>query len=228
MDEKKTLSPSAAIALFDRLADMEDVAHGYPLNGCAARTHFMCLSILNSGLKPGKAWAFEGKEMLCVRMPGWQEPVLWGYHVAPTLPVLQGDGTVVDMVFDPGLFDGPVPLGDWGEIMGASPQKLQIVPHDRPPRGWDGNYSPATSVDYRTLLRASEDMALYRPLQKQPRDVFKSALRRLTAAVDSSIPACGRTWRPVDDSWAPPPLPENAAKQKSALSAYKSHVGGPA
>jgi hypothetical protein len=191
------LSLEQAIAVFDQLADMEDIAFGYADDGCHARAHLMCRKMQEMGLTPQKAWAFEGTDRLTVGING--RKLRWYFHVAPTLSVQMPDGMVRDMVIDPSLFDGPVSLKEWGDIMKAHPEKLQIVPFGAPPNGYEGDYAPGgghisiqTSSD--TDEKAAKTMKTYLGFQKsEPRKVFASQSRQQVFQAQS-VQAQGKTW----------------------------------
>ncbi|MDE2336475.1 MAG: hypothetical protein KGL10_04125 [Alphaproteobacteria bacterium] len=136
----EAVSLEDAMVLFDELADRPDIAFGYAQDGCYARAQLMCREMTERGLAPQKAWAFEGGSYLYVDMPDGKR-VRWGWHVAPALAVRMPDGKAEDMVFDPGLFDGPVTLQEWGKMIHAQPEKLQIAPFGAPPKGYPGDYT---------------------------------------------------------------------------------------
>ena len=103
------LTTAQAVALFDHLADLPHIAHGLANEGCYARAHLMCREAERLGRAPEKAWAFEGEGTLTV-LAADGRLLNWWYHVALALPVQMADGQVEKMVFDPSLFDGPVPV----------------------------------------------------------------------------------------------------------------------
>jgi hypothetical protein len=177
-----------ALKIFDQLADMEDVAFGYPYNGCEARAYILCRRMTEMGLTPGKAWAFEGKRKLCVELAG--KKYKWWFHVAPVLPIRMPDKTVQNLVIDPGLFDGPVSLKEWGDIMKTPPEKLQIVPLGVPPEGWSGDYNTRiNSSSYEADKDAGTKMRTYLAWQNAPpRPVFPSRIRQQMPK------AQGKTW----------------------------------
>lgn len=168
------LTMTEAVEIFDRLADMDDIAFGYKRDGCYARAHIMCRRMMRAGLNPGKAWAFEGKKRLQVKAPdGTLES--WWYHVAPSLKVQMPNGTIQSMVFDPGLFDGPATLHEWGEIMGAEYQNLQLLKFGERPRKDLGDYNTYLDTDSKSDKNASKKMMEYRSYQpKHQRILFAS------------------------------------------------------
>lgn len=139
--EKAPLTLDKAVEIFDLLADMQDIAFGYKRDGCYARAHIMCRRLVEMGLSASKAWAFEGKKSLRFVSPEGNK-THWCYHVAAALSVQMPGGGIQDVVLDPSLFDGPVSLKEWGDIMAASPEKLQIVPFGIAPQGWKHDYQP--------------------------------------------------------------------------------------
>jgi hypothetical protein len=202
------------IEIFDQLADMEDIAFGYADDGCHARAHLMCRKMQGMGLTPQKAWAFEkDNDRLTVGING--RKLRWWFHVAPALPVQMPDGTVQDMVIDPSLFDGPVSLKEWGDIMKAHPEKLQIVPFGVAPDGYGGDYIPGRMHVATTSSDTDEDATkitkTYLGFQKsEPRKVFASQSRQQIVQTQS-IQTQGKTWVSI----AVPPV-DTAPEKKTA------------
>lgn len=181
-----------AILIFDMLADMEDIAFGYAADGCYARAHLMCCKLIEQNLMPKKAWAFEGEKNLTVKAPSGT--LKWWYHVAPVLSIEMPDKTVQDMVLDPALFDGPVSLQEWGKIMNAPPDKVQIVPFGVAPIGHGGDYDLENKTLPETDRQAEYMMKKYLGLQKkEPRKVFPSQSRQQSLQAQGGQ-AQGKTW----------------------------------
>lgn len=190
-----------ALALFDQLADLDHISFGYPHNGCTARTHIMCRLMSDAGLAPAKAWAFETRnKMLEVTLPG-DTVIRWSYHVAPALPVRMPDNSVEHLIFDPGLFDGPVPLQEWGKIMQAEEKNLQIAKINETPKPWPGFYDRYIEWPETADRNARQMMEEYLYMQKLPRSVFPSQTRRQFA---EAPPLRGKTWKLIAGH---PPLP---------------------
>ena len=188
-----------ALELFDDLADRSDIAFGYPNDGCYARAHKMCSRMMSMDLSPKKAWAFEGKgfkEWLHVEMPDGKK-VEWSFHVAPALSVQMPDGTVQDLVLDPGIFDGPVTLQEWGEVIHAAPENLQIALFGLAPEGHKGTYIPDSPMlnDYADT-RAEETMRTYLDWQGiAPRVVFPTRMRKQFCQMQPVLfQQQGKTW----------------------------------
>ncbi len=182
-----------ALEIFDLLADRRDIAFGYTYDGCHSRAHIMCRAMMDMGLTPKKAWAFEGKKYLCIQKPAGGEQKWW-YHVAPVLSVLMPGGKVQDMVIDPGLFDGPVTLKEWGDIMEAQTDKLQIVPFGVSPEGHNGDFTPYVKTTANTDKEAEIKMESYLKLQGAlPRLVYPSQSRQRLAR-KQAVQSQGATW----------------------------------
>lgn len=188
-----------ALALFDQLADLAHVAFGYPHNGCSARAHIMCRIMTDAGLAPAKAWAFESDaKMLEITLSG-DAVIRWSYHVAPALPVRMPDDSVEHLIFDPGLFDGPVSLREWGKVMQAEEKSLQIAKTHQTPKPWPGFYDRYTQWPESADRNAQHMMEEYLYMQRLPRCVFPSQTRRQFA----EAPQQGKTWRVIAEH---PPL----------------------
>ncbi|MCE9508067.1 MAG: hypothetical protein K8R48_07120 [Alphaproteobacteria bacterium] len=206
------LSLEKAIEIFDHLADMEDIAFGYAVDGCYARAHLMGRKMQEMGLTPKKAWAFEGDDKLTVGIDG--QKLRWWFHVAPALSVQMPDGTVQDMVIDPSLFDGPVSLKEWGDIMKADPEKLQIAAFDAPPAGYTGAYCPHGAISDNSDEKAKKTMETYLNRQRTPpRKVFASESRQQVSQMQNTqSQAQGKTWVSI----AAPETPTDTSPEKKA------------
>ena len=82
------------------------------------------------GVTPSKAWAFGD---LRVKTAGPYGDVRWGYHVAPSIPVTQPDGSTQMMVIDPSIAKEPVTVKRWAEIMNSTEAKTQVTAQGDPP-----------------------------------------------------------------------------------------------
>lgn len=191
-----------AIDLFDQLADMDDIAFGYAKDGCYARAHIMCRRMIDADLTPSKAWSSDGLEDgsdLVVNCEDGSE-VKWGWHVAPALPVILDDGSVIDMVFDPSLFDGPVSTEEWASIMNTSKEKVSVAAFGSAPPGQGGNYGLWANMNDNTDKEAAATMVSYLGHQKaNQRTVFPSQSRQQMIETQqlpsSQSQLCGRTWK---------------------------------
>lgn len=120
------VSPARAQELFDAVAFQSCnpltvpppcIPFMYPDDGCWARAHSMCRTMLALGATPRKLW-------IQAVPPGWlrvntrNNPrcfVEWPWHVAPTLCVM-GDRGRQEMVLDPSIFTTPVTVAEWVAI----------------------------------------------------------------------------------------------------------------
>jgi hypothetical protein len=194
-EKSSVLSLDKAVEIFDLLADRTDIAFGYSRDGCYARAHIMCRTLIDMGLAPKKAWAFEGQKSLCVEKPD-KTNQMWCFHVAPVLSVEMPDGKIQNMVLDPSLFDGPVSLKEWGDIMHASPDKLQVAPFGVVPEGRYGDYTPHSMTSSETDKEAAEKMKEYLQWQgSAPRIVFSSQSRQQACQMPGiQLRTQGMTW----------------------------------
>jgi hypothetical protein len=124
-----------AAVIFAEFAEDDSLALRFPADGCYARTHIMVRRLLERGLVPGKVWAFAASvtDLLwteTVDHPAGQ--VRWGYHVAPVLLVRVAAGQSQEMVIDPILFDGLVPIEVWRMALHDTPRLVRTVPGEPP------------------------------------------------------------------------------------------------
>ena len=155
-----------AVAIFAQFATDEELALRYPGDGCYARTHIMVQQLVEQGLAPSKVWAFAGSFTDLLWTETRDHPdgrVRWGYHVAPVLLVGVPDGGNQEMVFDPILFDRPVPVLDWLIALHDTPTEVRTA-HGEPPlpeRGGSG-YWPGPDPHEGADLHARETLEDYR------------------------------------------------------------------
>jgi Glutaminase len=129
------IEPDRAAAIFLEFAASEELALRFPADGCYARTHLMVKRMLGQGFAPSKVWAFAASraDLLWTETPHHPNGrVQWGYHVAPILMVRGPDGTPREMVFDPLLFDYPVPLEEWRIALHDTPILIYTAPGEPP------------------------------------------------------------------------------------------------
>lgn len=101
--------------LFREFKQNPNIAFKYPIDGCYARATEMAAMAEGQDISMGKVYA-EGK--LQVKIANKKHPVVqWGWHVAPVVFVEQPDGKTELMVFDPSLFDRPVTVEEWKNVM---------------------------------------------------------------------------------------------------------------
>jgi hypothetical protein len=121
------LTMDQAERAFALMAAQDDIAFAYVIDGCYSRAHLMVQRLRALGYNPGKVWAFGHGEQLYARTV--HDPrgfITWNWHVAPTLPVRDPVyGHVVDLVIDPSLFSGPVPVHRWRDAMRRTPRSKE-------------------------------------------------------------------------------------------------------
>ena len=122
------ITPERAQEVFDALAANPDIPFDYPPDCCYARATEMARMMDQMGVESGKVWTYASPRGALVPMASRNQPVRfppgrrgqqvkWGYHVAPTVDVIQPDGSVQKMVMDPSLTRGPVTIAEWNRIM---------------------------------------------------------------------------------------------------------------
>jgi len=130
------IDPEQATAIFAEFTAAGDLALRFRADGCYARTHVMVQRLLERGLAPSKLWAFASStaDLLWAETPDHPDGLVhWSYHVAPVL-VVRGPGSDSrEMVFDPLLFDKPVPVDEWRSALHDTPDLVRTVPGE-PPR----------------------------------------------------------------------------------------------
>ena len=107
------ISEKHADYLFEYLSNLSHIPFDYPEDGCFARAHAMVRELDDLGINSAKSF-IEGN----LRVETDKSPkgyVKWSYHVAPTILVYK-NGKVVPYIFDPSIFDKPVPVEEWHKI----------------------------------------------------------------------------------------------------------------
>ncbi len=111
------MSPEKAQEYFDRFKNQPDIPFDYPVDCCYTRAQRMVDQISAAGSPCGKVWNYASghpKPTLTYysdKVPGGKGH--WVYHVAPTVPVTQANGSVRNMVIDPSTQTGPVTIEKW-------------------------------------------------------------------------------------------------------------------
>jgi Glutaminase len=160
------IEPEQATAIFAEFAAADDLALRFPADGCYARAHLMVGRMLGRGLVPSKVWAFAAStsDLLWTETPNHPDGrVQWGYHVAPVLVVRSPDGDAQEMVFDPILFDRPVPVDEWRSALHDTPTlvRTSLGEPPLPARGGSG-YWPGPDPLEGTDVHARETLEEYR------------------------------------------------------------------
>lgn len=156
------VSPEAAQKAFDELKARDDIPFDYPTDCCYSRAHEMCRTLQEKNVPCGKVWNYAhdfdaGGASLHVPTPNSPSGAVdWRYHVAPTVPVTQPDGSVRDMVMDPSMFDKPVPVEEWVKAQNdptSIVRKTDSTPYFTTPTGADSMTDPDFSEAHQQLAR---------------------------------------------------------------------------
>ena len=140
------LTEKQAQEWFDQFKARPDIPWNYPNDCCYNRAHVMAQDLDKAGVKVGKAWNYAPSNSEALRVDTPNDPkgyVEWGYHVAPTVPVMGSDGKVRDMVMDPSIAPGPVTPQQWKQMQGQAGSELVQTDADPYYRAKDGRSIPA-------------------------------------------------------------------------------------
>jgi hypothetical protein len=163
---QEVIDADRAVAIFAEFAAAEDLALRFPADGCYARTQVMVGRLLDKGQAPSKIWAFAAglSDLLWTETPHHPDgKVHWGYHVAPILRVRGPDGGTEELVFDPLLFDRPVPVEEWRNALHDTPTlvRTSLAEPPLPERGGSG-YWPGPDPLEGPDVHARETLEEYR------------------------------------------------------------------
>jgi len=155
-----------AAVIFAEFAAAAELALRFPADGCYARTHVMVQRLIGRGLAPAKVWAFAAGVTDLLRVETPHHPggrVQWAYHVAPALLVHRPDGGAQEMVFDPLLFDRPVPVDEWRRALHDTPTLVRTAPGEPPlPERGGSGYWPGPDPLEGPDVHAHETLEDYR------------------------------------------------------------------
>lgn len=141
-----SLTEKQAQEWFDKFKARKDIPWNYPNDCCYNRAHVMALELQAAGVTVGKAWNYAPSLDKPLRVATADDPagyVEWGYHVAPTVPVRDADGNVVQMVIDPSIASGPITPEQWKALQGQPDSTLVLTNADPYYRAADGRTVPA-------------------------------------------------------------------------------------
>jgi hypothetical protein len=129
---KGALTQEQAQERFDEFKCREDIPWNYPNDCCYNRAHVMATELKAGGVDVGKVWNYAPLPHLGNRLRVYTENdpekyVEWGYHVAPTVPVIDSKGTVIRMVIDPSITDAPLTPEQWKALQGQSHSTLVLT-----------------------------------------------------------------------------------------------------
>lgn len=119
-ENKEQLNPSIltekeAQKLWSEFKSLDYIPYEYATDGCYARATALSHYAEKKGYDMAKIFA-EGRLIAKLENNPYKESAMWDWHVAPVLYV-QIDGKPVLHVFDPSLFDKPVPVDTWVDKM---------------------------------------------------------------------------------------------------------------
>lgn len=124
------LTSAQAQAWFDKFKARTDIPWNYPNDCCYNRAHVMAQELKAAGVDVGKAWNYAPSNSSALRVSTPNDPkgyVEWGYHVAPTVPVLNADGSTQPMVLDPSIASGPITPAEWKAMQGQPGSDLVLT-----------------------------------------------------------------------------------------------------
>lgn len=118
------LTPNEANALFTKFMARTDIPFRYIKEGCYARAHKMARIMDEEGIISGKAF-LEGH--LVVDGGEFFGKTRWGYHVA-SLVYVKKNNELIPTIFDPSLFNEPVPYSQWKALINKNAQT--VITHE--------------------------------------------------------------------------------------------------
>ncbi|WP_127716280.1 protein-glutamine glutaminase family protein [Halobacteriovorax sp. HLS] len=143
---KKTISIDRAKELFNKAKARKDIAWNYTFDGCYARAHLMARMFEEEGVHVDKAW-LRGS----LQIPSGTPQQTWGYHVAPLVHIENDDGSVVEMIIDPSVAQGPIGPSEWAAMMKVDLNQSDKVSYPTPinTKKYSGSsYTVTNSVPY--------------------------------------------------------------------------------
>jgi hypothetical protein len=126
---KGALTQQQAQARFDKFKAREDIPWNYPNDCCYNRAHVMAEKLQAEGVDVGKVWNYAPSPNIgnLLRVSTMNDPkgyVEWGYHVAPTIPVMNSQGRMSRMVLDPSIANTPITPDQWKALQGQPTSNL--------------------------------------------------------------------------------------------------------
>lgn len=145
--QKPTLNEKEAKSWFDHFKqDRKDIPFDYPVDCCYTRAREMAKEMTDKGVSVRKAWNYaRNPKIPTLHVPTSNVPsgsVNWVYHVAPVVSVEGPDGKVQDMIIDPSMSDGPIPIEQWKSMQNDPQSKLELTSSDPYYRAPDGTLVP--------------------------------------------------------------------------------------
>lgn len=159
------VTPQQAHQIFKRLQSLRSLDF-FNSEGCELRAHFMTAAIFDQRVVARRAWAMRaGKaDNLYVDFDGGSRQ-RWQMHTAPVISVRLENGQCHDAVLDPGIFDGPATLQEWGAALHAKAGMVVVTDCFAEPVFAEGKtLKKGTSVDFYPV---TPDMGAYFQAEKQ-------------------------------------------------------------
>lgn len=110
--EISVIDEDKALDMFRSFRNDPEMGYGYRIDGCYARASRMAKAAEKQGITFGKVFA-EGRLQVLSRPPERPGAINWEFHVAPVVFVKKTDGSTELRVFDPVLFEKPIPVSQW-------------------------------------------------------------------------------------------------------------------
>ncbi len=107
------ISEQDALKAFAFVSAQPQIPFAFTDDGCYARAHEMALLLEMRGILSKKVFVY-GE----LAAKGKYGSAHWKYHVAPLVQVRRANGEVQKMIFDPSLFNTPMPIGSWFTTVG--------------------------------------------------------------------------------------------------------------
>jgi hypothetical protein len=134
-EAKFAVSSIKASEFFMKMASNTRLRWDYVQDYCFARAEVMAHEMKLMGTLPGKAWLFadtKGDQQLQPQaLENFNPEMTWKYHVAPTIPVLFGNGAR-RMVVDPSVAKGVLTPEEWFGLM-RSPGEMKLARYGEAP-----------------------------------------------------------------------------------------------
>jgi len=126
---KGALTEQEAKLWFDDFKSRKEIPWDYPNDCCYNRAHVMARELQAVGVDVHKVWNYAPSPSIAssLRVSTPHDPkgyVEWGYHVAPTVPVMDTKGNVGRMVIDPSIANAPITADQWKALQGQPLSKL--------------------------------------------------------------------------------------------------------
>lgn len=170
-----------AIEMFDEIVEKYSSLFNDLRSGCYCRAHVICDYLFDKSIKPKKAWVYGDCNEIKFKGKVNDRKFDWWYHVATVIEADIGNGETQKIVFDPSLFDGPVDVGQWLDLLNKpEAAEFKVLEYDEavPDFGhmrYGGSYTLNNAVDSKRRNAIISDIETFSTTVE--RDVVKSKLR---------------------------------------------------